>query len=333
MLLARLANYLKSRTDDERIHVVKQSISDEDVSAAAQEPVLSSAELVEGDSLGAVSVGTPEASGFSHFLDGIERRQLLYYDSMTPMVYGFTAAVVRERRSDRKMYTFDSVSQEKLYCACSKVDTEGLLGADIEIYDTLADSEADKSAIEHPLRLLDLARRAVSKDREKLERALAEKWITKAGDSGGWLLWDGSITIGFDAYKHPRVIGVIKSHQTHYFQGEEQSKIMKLRVGERSSVFMPKARERTPVYSWYLRLHPNDGCDVYFGLIRIEAAASDETLEIVDMVSRWLLGERAPLALPDGRWDRMIYPIRDCEQYLKAIAPSRTFIEAALGAI
>jgi hypothetical protein len=37
-------------------------------------------------------------------------------------------------------------------------------------------------------------------------------------------------------------------------------------------------------------------------------------------VSRWILAERAPLALPDARWDRMVYGIRDCEEFLRATA-------------
>jgi hypothetical protein len=36
------------------------------------------------------------------------------------------------------------------------------------------------------------------------------------------------------------------------------------------------------------------------------------------------------VSLPDGRWDRMIYPIRDCEQYLKAISPSQVEMDARL---
>jgi hypothetical protein len=38
-----------------------------------------------------------------------------------------------------------------------------------------------------------------------------------------------------------------------------------------------------------------------------------------DLVSRWLLAERAPVALPDSRWDVMVYGIRECEQYLTSI--------------
>jgi hypothetical protein len=37
-------------------------------------------------------------------------------------------------------------------------------------------------------------------------------------------------------------------------------------------------------------------------------------------VPRWILAERAPLSMPHARWDRMVYGIRDCEEYLRATA-------------
>jgi hypothetical protein len=33
-----------------------------------------------------------------------------------------------------------------------------------------------------------------------------------------------------------------------------------------------------------------------------------------------VLAEASPLALPDARWDVMSYPVRDCEEFLRAIA-------------
>jgi len=38
-------------------------------------------------------------------------------------------------------------------------------------------------------------------------------------------------------------------------------------------------------------------------------------------VSAWLVDERAPLATPDRRWDRLLYPIHDVETYLRVRAP------------
>ena len=39
-----------------------------------------------------------------------------------------------------------------------------------------------------------------------------------------------------------------------------------------------------------------------------------------DEISRWILAEKTPLALPDGRWDKMSYGVRDCEEFLRAIS-------------
>jgi len=39
-----------------------------------------------------------------------------------------------------------------------------------------------------------------------------------------------------------------------------------------------------------------------------------------DEVSRWVLAEASPLALPDSRWDKMVYGIRDCEEFLRAVS-------------
>ena len=82
------------------------------------------------------------------------------------------------------------------------------------------------------------------------------------------------------------------------------------------------------MYSWYLRLRNPAGHDLSFGLIRVDAPADNRALENADMISRWLLAERNPIALPDGRWDRMFYTIRDCEQYLRSKAPSEASIRA-----
>ena len=61
-------------------------------------------------------------------------------------------------------------------------------------------------------------------------------------------------------------------------------------------------------------------------LVRVEAADSAVTSERpedltlrADLISRWILAEVAPLALPDGRWDKMVYGIRDCEEFLRAV--------------
>jgi hypothetical protein len=101
--------------------------------------------------------------------------------------------------------------------------------------------------------------------------------------------------------------------------------VLALRRGQRSSVFRIAAARRTPVASWYLRLRDPAGRDPMWGLVRVEAAdrrAAERPEELTaraDLISRWVLAEAAPLALPDGRWDKMVYGIRDCEEFLRAV--------------
>jgi hypothetical protein len=61
-----------------------------------------------------------------------------------------------------------------------------------------------------------------------------------------------------------------------------------------------------------------------WGLVRVEIAQPSRVEESAigeraDQVSRWIFTEVTPLALPDARWDKMVYGVRDCEEFLRAI--------------
>ena len=100
---------------------------------------------------------------------------------------------------------------------------------------------------------------------------------------------------------------------------------MGLKHRERSSVFRITSPKRTTVASWYLRLRDPSGHDPMWGLVRVEIAypepqRMDRVGERADEISRWVLAETSPLALPDARWDKMVYGIRDCEEFLRAVS-------------
>jgi hypothetical protein len=61
-----------------------------------------------------------------------------------------------------------------------------------------------------------------------------------------------------------------------------------------------------------------------WGLVRVEVRCPDAHQlpsigERADEISRWILAEVSPLALPDSRWDKMVYGVRDCEEFLRAV--------------
>jgi hypothetical protein len=62
-----------------------------------------------------------------------------------------------------------------------------------------------------------------------------------------------------------------------------------------------------------------------WGLLRVEMAfpeggyAQKDIADRANLISRWILAELMPLSLPDGRWDKMVYGIRDCEEFLRSL--------------
>ena len=112
----------------------------------------------------------------------------------------------------------------------------------------------------------------------------------------------------------------MKSHRTLYAEGDALQRCFasaERRAVECISRDVAKAR---PVASWYLRLRDPRGprSDVGIGARRDRdpAGSTMTSARRADEVSRWILAEASPVALPDGRWDKMVYGVRDCEEFL-----------------
>lgn len=282
-------------------------------------PRLEAALPIEGESLAVRELNAEPIVGFRAFLDGIQSTRVLQYlPGGVPLIFGTVAAVVRER-TDRELHTWNGAPElsTRVYLPRAITPAAQLASfesAAIPVHDTLDGAEAGEA--QHPQLLLALARTAVQRERERLETTLAELWCTTREAP---VYVDGGISGAGLAARSPLAVGVVKSHRTLYASGDGVGQVTRLRVGERTTAFEIRSPRRTAVASWYLRLR--DGADPMFGLVRIEIAREGFTTERADMVSRWVLAERTPLALPDQRWHTMAYGIADCERYLRAIAP------------
>jgi len=112
---------------------------------------------------------------------------------------------------------------------------------------------------------------------------------------------------------------------TLYVSGPAMRVVQSLPLNHRSSVLRVIAYHRTAVASWYLRIRDCAGRDPMWGLLRVETAMPDrsaspqQVADHANLVSRWILAEMMPLSLPDSRWDKMVYGIHDCEEFLKAL--------------
>lgn len=315
----RLAELLPAGSSIDAPHALELSAL-----GVQEAPRLITASLLEDASLRAHPVGVrpPAAARFAAFLDGTQTSRTVAHLDEIPIVHGSAAAVVRQR-VDRRMRTWgEPTVSHALYAPLSLLTAawrDALTSVGLPVVDTVARGGPPESP--HPFALQDAAIHAVQAAREGLEQHLADEWC---GHAAGELLVDGTITGSERVATSQCVVGVVKSHRTLYAEGEALRALLRLGPGERTSVFRITSPRRTPVASWYLRLRDARGRDPLWGLVRVEVAeqrdAASTTISArADEVSRWVLAEALPLAVPDGRWDKMVYGIRDCEEFLRSI--------------
>jgi hypothetical protein len=286
--------------------------------------MLRDAALAEGSAMRAIRVRRAPAVRFGAFLDGAQQVRILSHWHGVPILLGTVSAVVRVRQN-RRLSTWGHREPEvhrRLYMPLRYLTTldatlDGTMFDGFEIVDTAATDARGHWPSLHPGALRASALDCIRADRERLEVRLAEAWCAREPEP---ICIDGSMSGSERVATSACAVGVIKSHQTLYADGDALSVVMRLGRGERSSVFKIGGRSRTGVVSWYLRVREPAGQDAMFGLVRVESMAIGDVAERADEVSSWILGEAAPLALPDGRWDKMMYGVRDCEEFLKAIS-------------
>lgn len=287
-------------------------------------PTLVVPDVLEGDFFHAIRVADPKTtrgtSGFAGFLDGTQDVRVVNQSHGIPIVWATVSAAVRAR-VNRRLIAWAGhppVVSRRYYIPFRYVD--GLrpdFRAHPQVVDTAREDASGQVPSRHPAALMEAAVQRVQQDRETIELRLAEAWCEK---EAGVLYVDGSITGSRMVSQSPRAVGVVKSHRRLYADGDAFRVLVALTAGERSSIFKVAPRSRHEVASWYVRIRNATGRDALFGLVRVEAAMSDDLPARADEISRWLIAEGSPLALPDGRWDKMAYGIRDTEEFLRAIS-------------
>ena len=230
--------------------------------------------------------------------------------------------MIRERR-ERRMHTWNTpLAETRIYAPRAMLASVTWNTLATEFGSALVDTtDGDTDVTSHPFALRDAAIHRVQAHREAVEQRLAEQWCTEESDA---LFIDGGMSGSEKVAISAQTVGVVKSHRTLYAEGDALAAVLGLGARERSSVFRVTSSRRTTVASWYLRLREPAGHDPMWGLVRAEMALPDahhaQSIGArADEVSNWILAEASPLALPDARWDKLVYGVRDCEEFLRAV--------------
>lgn len=279
------------------------------------EPV--DAKLLEGSDFLARPI-RPKQSEFTHFLDGSQKALRCGYFGMMPVFLAHTSAAIVERCERQTL-----ASGGEFYSG----STELVATADVPCPPELSRCVIEKAELgKDPSHEEPISKR-ISLRREDRETELGQQF------QGGVLLVDGGIGKILRPNSTELIVGIVKSHQKKYFESESRVRvIMDLREGERTSVFeRAGVKLERPAASFYVRLRADNHQGPLFGLIRVEMPLRDDYVARADEIAGWILHERAPLSLPDGRFDRMLYPVRLVEKYLKARQPSDAAMRAIVG--
>lgn len=285
-------------------------------------PILRAAEILEGREMRAIPVvrDVSVEEGFAAFLDGTQRVQIIAQEAGIPIVLGTVSAAIRVR-IDRRMQSWgrrSPVVERRLYMPFAYLESAATDAANpFQVIDT---SEPDSSGVipsQHPASLMERAVKKVLEDRERAELSLAEAWCES---ERGTLFIDGGIGGSGAVATSSLAVGIVKSHRTLHAEGDALRTVLRLDAAERSPVFRLTSRSRTAVASWYLRVRSAEARDAMWGLVRIEAPEEDWSSDRANEISRWVLRESSPLSLPDQRWDKMAYGVRDTEEFLRAIS-------------
>jgi hypothetical protein len=268
-----------------------------------------------------------------YFMDGIQRTIFLGYifnedlKIILPIDYMIAGAVILVLdNKNLKVYDYNITAnliippKDKLPQSFMDLLGENYIELSISDYDFYRDNL--RSAMNH----------YATRERMKLERNIVYEFNKKYPDE--WIVIDGALTEK-DMFTNEKFldskkkIGVIKRHVKHYFEEEFEYSMFKLfqkikadDIAKRSWIFALNRKingEVVNILSCYTKLFFNN-LDPYFSLIRIEVLDDYKSIfnDIITAVRQF----RFPLSYPSDVWDKKLYPIKVCEEFLKTQIPS-----------
>lgn len=319
-----MASLREALTGIEGIRFVAPTERDEHSTPTAFEAKSIEADTVGSEEFRILDVPQSGRSEFTHFLDGAQRSWPVLFHRLSPVYVAHTSAAILERIDGELLPPTPETYRGAIEAFVP--DNPRLADALRPFVDGIVSvsvKDTDAGGLD------DIVRQEISDRRDDLEKELAQRF------DAGRLLIDGGLG---NALHHqgeqPYVVGIVKSHRKQYFRSARRTEqILGMRVGQRSTVFVRPADslQGESVYSYYLRLHESQDVGPLFGIVRVEIPLNDDLAAEADEISGWILHERAPLSLPDPRFDKLLYPIRLVEKHLKARQPSTAAIMGLVG--
>ena len=327
--------------------VAPLSLSEEELNPPLPDDLeLQVAPLESMDSSYQVPYDYPKDSGsteFGYFEDGKQRTVQIGYIPCTygnheiiiPVHYFSVAAVILQREDRRLRIWKQPIIRNGILVQRSLLPNQALL-EEYEANGLLVVGTRGDSNDYYNLRRQAL--QEAKSQRLSVENELIGRWVESSVPTGSFLVVDGTLMNLRNEDSVERCVGVSKSFGSRYFSTSDHNRILQMKEFHRSWAFKFHGEEddtrlggRERV-SWYLRLRSKELADPEFGLVRVEISQRHvaEASQLADQLSRSLISERLPTSYPRPRWDKHLYPICECENYLASVMPAMSTIQASM---
>lgn len=292
-------------------------------------PAASEIRRIEGDIRAQPVPRHRDTAPVRYFLDGSQKTVPVWRVGSMPVVVTATAVGILHRTTPDQVELLPGSLHASLHwiipCHTGDPTLERIcellheMGQHITdpIDDTHRDSADDyDQAVQRYAHVMEQAYSTASNVRSRAEAMVLEQWAqSRPADDASWIVVDGRL-----GSPVPRAIGLIKRAQAQHLDGAEAIALYDLPVGQRTSAYVyveSENRERPERTMWYLRMQNASRQDARHGLVRLEVPSSTIDPGQIDLISSWILAERAPRASSDSRWPTLVYPIHLLERMLK----------------
>ena len=249
-----------------------------------------------------------------------------------PVHYAITGAIVLRRENRRFKVWGEPALRFNVLVPFRYVDDQSVLDrfrSDDTI--TLVDSGADRD--EYTQMRISAVRKAHEITRQ-LRGKMFEQWRTREGsDVSQVMVADGMIEDLDNSELNDNFIATSSTVYVPWQNSQLVEAELMTKPYHRGHVMKitdtadggPK-----PKYTWFTRLRQKTQAGPEFGLLRTTIIADNDqdAIERANAFASCIVKERLPVTYPADNWDKLIFPLKLCNDYLESMIPTQTTVKS-----
>jgi len=162
---------------------------------------------------------------------------------------------------------------------------------------------------------------------------LYERWRSKEGaDLSQGLIISGNLATVPNESLNANVLGIDRRVYLPWQNSQLLEPQLGLAAHRRGALLRVSAAQGDPMakYMWFVRLRMSAKADPEFGLANCICLAANEgeARARADAFTARLIDERLPVSFPAEGWDKLIFPLKLCKDYLESLVPTRETVKS-----